>query len=309
MLLLSVGDFSVDVYAHVPQLPSFGEKLAGEPLGSFGGGVGGNFGAAAARYGTPARVLAAVGADAFGQFALEQAQATGADTSHIAIREDEPTTWHFVAVDDRGDKALTLLPTALFFPRYEWFAPEAFADATHMHIAALDVPEALRFVHGAVAAGLTVSLDVEPAALRKYPREQVDDLITRCDVLSVNEYSLADLSGLDPAAGARWLKDHYQVQVVLVTLGEHGAIVVDASGSYRVAATPAERVVDTTGAGDCFNAVFVSEWSAGCDSATAGARASVAAGRSVGALGSRTAYPTKAEVLAVPSPNVEKIAP
>lgn len=308
MSLLSVGDFSVDVYAHVPELPSFGEKLAGEPLGWFGGGVGGNFAAAAACYGRKARVLAAVGDDAFGQYALAQAAAPGVDTDHIAVRDDASTTWHFVAVGDQGEKALTLLPTALFFPRHAWFSPEAFAGARHMHIAALDVPEALLFADTAAASGLTLSLDVEPAALRKYERRQVDELIARCDVLSVNEYSLAELAGPDPVEGAQALMDRYATQVVIVTLGGHGSVVVDGSGAYQVSAIPVDRVIDTTGAGDCFNAVFVSEWLEGCDAPTAGARASIAAGSSVRGLGSRTAYPSADEVAEGPLPSVEQVA-
>jgi ribokinase len=71
-----------------------------------------------------------------------------------------------------------------------------------------------------------------------------------------------------------------------VTLGEQGALVVDAAGAGHVAA-PAVRAVDTTGAGDTFNGVLAAELARGSELRAAVAAAVAAASESVTRRGAR----------------------
>ncbi|MHA7839013.1 MAG: PfkB family carbohydrate kinase, partial [bacterium] len=62
---------------------------------------------------------------------------------------------------------------------------------------------------------------------------------------------------VDVEALARRMREHYDVSVVLMTDGEVGAVLSTADGAARVPAYRAERVVDTTGAGDAFFGGFL----------------------------------------------------
>lgn len=92
---------------------------------------------------------------------------------------------------------------------------------------------------------------------------------TCVDVLTPNrggrELLLGGPSGADPSGVAAALHDRFGVAVVM-TLGAHGAVVVRADGSTETIGTPSpSSIVDTTGAGDAFNAGLATGLGLGLD--------------------------------------------
>ena len=81
----------------------------------------------------------------------------------------------------------------------------------------------------------------------------------------------------------------------MITLGEAGALVVDAAGETFIDA-PHVDPVDTTGAGDCFSGVLAATMLAGGDVRTAATRASKAAALSVTVGGAREGMPAAAAI-------------
>lgn len=307
MTIVSVGDISVDVYASVAELPAFGEKLSGQLLGTFGGGVGANFASAAAVYGARAAALAAVGDDYFGTPALASTSACGVEVANVLIRPGSATCWNFVAIAPDGEKALTILPSENFTPRRAWYGPDAFEGMTHLHVYPSQLPEALRFAEVAREHDVPLSVDLEPATLRAASPASVEELLRRCEVVSVNEHSYAELFGdRDLSDGLGQLRE-LGIATVVATLGEQGAAVCDDHGTHRVEACAPGPVVDTTGAGDCFNGVFVTEWLRGSAGPDAARQASRAAGRAVTAMGSRGGYSSAEQLADDPLPAVWRL--
>jgi sugar/nucleoside kinase (ribokinase family) len=72
-------------------------------------------------------------------------------------------------------------------------------------------------------------------------------------------------------------------------MGAKGALVVTHDGVRRVAATPVETVVDTTGAGDLFAAGFLFAHARGMPLADAARLGTVAAAEVIGHIGARPA--------------------
>jgi sugar/nucleoside kinase (ribokinase family) len=106
------------------------------------------------------------------------------------------------------------------------------------------------------SAGTLVAFSGSDPAWVHLHVEQLRALLDRVDILFANEAEALGLSGrsdLDAAVDA--LAE--RCPTVAVTLGAAGSVVVDANGRVRVPAQPAERVVDTTGAGDSFAAGFL----------------------------------------------------
>ena len=109
------------------------------------------------------------------------------------------------------------------------------------------------------------------------------------DTAFPNEAGLAALTGCtNLEAGARQLLAR-GVRTVVVTCGENGAWVFRKGYSHHCPAFSVP-VQDTTGAGDCFNAVFLSGLVERCAQ-----YASAAAAIAIGAVGSRTKLPSRAE--------------
>jgi ribokinase len=92
-------------------------------------------------------------------------------------------------------------------------------------------------------------------------------VLSLIDILTPNESELRILSGLDPDDPTETLElaralQEKGVGTVVVTRGENGALIVDESGEAESIPGYPVEVVDTTGAGDAFNAalaVFLAE--------------------------------------------------
>jgi sugar/nucleoside kinase (ribokinase family) len=166
--------------------------------------------------------------------------------------------------------------------------PGLLADAAHLHLSGyvlLDPSSrdaGLAMLAAARSAGLTTSVDPQSAGLIADPAEFVDEL-RGVDLLLPNLDELAVLTGSrDPASAAALLS---AFGAVAVTTGPSGASWVDRSGTVSVPAAPGS-CVDSTGAGDAFDAGLLSAWLAGKsteDSLLAGVRLGALAVGQVGA--------------------------
>jgi sugar/nucleoside kinase (ribokinase family) len=134
----------------------------------------------------------------------------------------------------------------------------------------------------AKATGLTTSVDPQSAALITDPAAFLAD-VRGVDLLLPNAEELVALTGsADPRTAKELLGT---VSAVAVTAGVNGASWVDADGVTTVPAEPAE-CVDSTGAGDAFDAGVLSSWLAGAstvDVLRAGVRLGALAVGQVGA--------------------------
>ncbi len=124
-----------------------------------------------------------------------------------------------------------------------------------------DVPaakEALR--HAAATAhandgSVALSLS-DPFCVGRHRREFLDLLLDDVDILLGNEEEVTMLFDAPSHPAALEAAEETGLLVV-VTRGAQGAVVLTAQGPQDVAAAAAERVVDTTGAGDLFAAGFL----------------------------------------------------
>jgi ribokinase len=199
-------------------------------------------------------------------------------------------------VDDEACNAILVVPGANFA-----LAPEdirraaATIQSAAILLCQLEVPvettrEAFRV---AKAAGVRTILNPAPAA------PLPDELLRLTDLCVPNETEIEHLTGV---AATSWQQGEEAARflmrrgpgAVIVTLGDRGALLVDAQGALQVDGVPV-RAVDTSGAGDAFIgglAVFLAE---GAPLFEAIARANRVAALSVTRLGTQTSFPTRSE--------------
>jgi sugar/nucleoside kinase (ribokinase family) len=83
------------------------------------------------------------------------------------------------------------------------------------------------------------------------------DLLSRVDILMVNDGEARELSGdWNIHRAGKWILDHGPKRVV-IKQGEHGALLIGPSRTFYVPAFPLENVFDPTGAGDAFAGGFM----------------------------------------------------
>jgi sugar/nucleoside kinase (ribokinase family) len=228
------------------------------------GGAGANTAAWLAHCGVETVLVARVGDDVAGRRASEELTTTGVRCA-FTIDPTAATCCVVVLVD--GDGQRSMLPDRGAGKNLATadLDPALLAEAEHLHLSGYmlldeETREAgLAMLSAAHEAGLTTSVDPQAAALITDPVLFVEQL-RGVDVLLPNLDELAVLTGSRDPASATALLD--TVGAVAVTTGLAGASWVDRDGIVSVPSAPGD-CVDSTGAGDAFDAGLLSALLAG----------------------------------------------
>jgi sugar/nucleoside kinase (ribokinase family) len=261
--IVVVGDAALDVIArHDQPLPHGGDARA--KIRFTGGGSGANTALWLRSLDADTTLLARIGDDPGGRLIKAELEAAGVRCA-FAVDPEAPTCCVVVMVDSTGQRSMLADRGAnqRFSP--EDVSPAVLAGARHLHLSGyvlLDPPSRLAGLAALALArelGLTTSVDPQAAAHITDPAAFLDD-VRGVDLLLPNTEELVALTGsADPASAKELLGT---VGAVAVTAGLAGASWVDAGGVTSVPAVAAE-CVDSTGAGDAFDAGVLTGWLAG----------------------------------------------
>jgi len=250
-----VGSSNTDMVVTGPRIPAPGETVLGGVFAVAAGGKGANQAVAAARLGAEVVFVARVGADRFGDEALEQCRVEGIDVSFIVRDTQAPTGIALIMVDAHGENAIAVASGAnmRLSPEDVDRAYDAIATAD---VLMLQLEAPMESVRRAVLLASDAGV---PIILNPAPAQPLDaDLLHRIAYLTPNESETALLTGFrvtddTTAARAAGALRKMGVQTAIVTMGAAGAWWTGDTGSGRIAA-PQVQAVDTTAAGDAFNA-------------------------------------------------------
>ncbi|MBP2551610.1 sugar/nucleoside kinase (ribokinase family) [Neorhizobium galegae] len=255
--VLSIGRVYCDlIFTGLDEMPVLGREL-------FAGGMdiaagGGAFIAAAhvAHLGRKAALVARLGTDALSVGVRDEIERTGVDLRFADYAADAGPQVTVAAVVGQERAFLTrrageVCPTTLEVA-LSW------DEARHLHIAEYatlhEIPD---LVVRAKAKGLTVSLDPSWDASLIYDPA----LLSRCEGVDVFLPNLEEAEAItgspDPEMALRMLKSTFPI--VVLKGGASGAWAASGDVLLHVPAKSVP-VVDTTGAGDAFNAGFLNEW-------------------------------------------------
>lgn len=298
--LLVVGEINPDLILRGDVTPAFGqvEKLVDDATLTIGSSSV-IFACGAARLGLRVAFAGVVGDDVFGQFMVSQMLARGIDTSAIAI-EPSLRTGLSVILSRANDRAILTFAGSIAALRYEQIDLTMLDRARHLHLGAFFMLDALRpdvprLFSEARQRGLTTSLDTNYD-----PTERWDGGLRRVlplvDVFLPNEAELCAIGGSsDPDAALATLAR--QVPIVAAKLGSHGGVARRGNTIAHAPALPI-TVVDTTGAGDSFDAGFVYGFLHGWELEATLRLACACGSLSTRAAGGTAAQPTLAEAQA-----------
>ncbi|MBK1788714.1 carbohydrate kinase family protein [Prauserella cavernicola] len=260
MKVVVVGDAGLDVVArHDGPVVHGGDTRARVRL--TGGGAGANTALWLRTAGAQPTLVARIGTDLGGHAVRTGLEAAGVECA-FAVDAEAPTCCVVVLVDNDGQRSM--LPdrgaNANLCP--EDVDAGALAGARHLHLSGyvlLDPssrPAGLAALAAAREAGLTTSVDPQSAALLTDPAAFLDD-VHGVDVLLPNAVELEAIAGEPGVDAAARLLD--TVGAVVVTTGLGGASWVGRDGVHSVPSDPVP-CVDSTGAGDAFNAGLLAAW-------------------------------------------------
>jgi len=214
-----------------------------------------------ARLGNAVRFIGKVGADPWGDYCVDTMRAAGIDVSRV-VRDPSLKTGVTVSITSRRDRALVSYLGSIGALRAADVEDADLHGIDHLHVSSYFLQQGLRpgcrqLFARAHGAGLSTSLD--PGF---DPDEQWNHgllaTLDEVDLFFPNEVELLGITGDVDIASALQRLDSGRTRTV-ATLGAIGCTTRDAGALLEVPVFPVEPL-DSTGAGDSFNAGFLHAW-------------------------------------------------
>ncbi len=257
--LLVVGDLNADLILSGDVTPAFGqvEKLLDDASLVIGGSAT-IFACGAARLGLRVAFVGKVGDDVFGRFMLDALHSRGIDTTGV-VRDREIKTGLTVILSRGQDRAMLTYAGTIGALRYDEIDLDLLAAARHLHLGSYFLlenllPDVPRLFAEAHRRGLTVSLDTNYDPAERWD-SGIGETLRHVDIFLPNETELSAITRT-PDWRTGLVKATATVPTVAVKLGAEGAAVQQGDRFLHQPVLPV-TVVDTTGAGDSFDAGFV----------------------------------------------------
>ena len=298
--IVVIGSLNADLVVRLERLPAPGETVVGTDFSIFPGGKGANQACAVAKLGAAAAMVGRVGHDHYGEWLRNSLASTGVDASFVQKDLTVSSGTAVISVDARGQNQIVIIPGAngTFFPEHLEQCKDLIASAGIV-LLQLEIPQETVEAAARLAktSGTVVILDPAPA------QQLPDEILSLVDYLTPNETELATLTGArdverfsraEAVHAARSLRAR-GARKVIVTMGSVGALLVAENQELFWPALPV-AAIDTTAAGDTFNAAFAFALSAGQSESEAGEWATAAAACSVTRKGAQPSLPTFEEV-------------
>ena len=291
------GSSNTDMIVRVPRIPGPGETVLGGTFQTAAGGKGANQAVAAARAGATVVFVTAIGADAFGDAALESFRRDGISVDLVRRVPDVPSGVALILVDESGENSIAVAPGANSELRPEDVGPLATAlEPGDVLLLQLEIPLGTVEAAARAAVGRGARVILNPAPARPLP----SSLLSLISLITPNESEAEQLSGsavttdegLRRAAAALHARG---VPGVLITLGARG-VFVSVAGASSIVPGFDVAAVDTTAAGDVFSGALAAALVEGRPLADAIGFASAAAALSVTRIGAQPSAPERGEI-------------
>ncbi|MCF2142937.1 MAG: carbohydrate kinase [Candidatus Heimdallarchaeota archaeon] len=304
----SIGEVLIDFIAQ--------EKQQKESVSTFlklPGGAPANFAVGIARLGAKVRFFGKVSDDPFGQFLAKKLAEEGVGIENlVTAKNGEKTSLAFVFLNASGERSFlfyreNVADTAL---APEELDPLLFEDLQYLHfgtISLLSEPSksaTFKAIDYCKKNGGTICFDPN---LRKdlFRNEEefraiLNTALQTVDILYPSEEELAFILGqkLPPQEAILEIMAKYPLKIVALKLGKEGCLLKSRDGFLATIPSFEVPVVDTTGAGDGFNAGFIFGLSQGMSLEEAGILGNAVGALVIGKKGAMTALPTITELKA-----------
>ncbi|MBU2617722.1 MAG: carbohydrate kinase family protein [Euryarchaeota archaeon] len=285
MKIVAIGDVNVDLIASVEDLPKRGRQVITNDFQIHGGGCAANFAFACAKLGAEVKLFGKVGDDLFGRYVLAMLENNGVDVSNVLL-SDEKTGATVAIVQGAERSFITYRGTNATFSISDMNFEELRADLAHL--SSFFLLEALQRDYGEIVSSVDslVSFDPgwDPFGWHPEKLRQLRGILPNIDIFFPNLDEARRITGKrGPQQLIAELLD-LGVKTIALKMGKKGSMVSDGKTTTRVAAFDV-NAVDTTGAGDVFDAGFVVAYLSGKDLSECAMFANATAALSIGGIG------------------------
>lgn len=300
--ILVIGSTNIDFVVRVSEFPVAGETVMSQSFQKVAGGKGANQAYACGKLGADTTFASVIGDDGLGKLVVNNLREAGVCTDYMKTVTDKPTGMAQISINQEGNNCIIVIPganqdcDAAYIGSIYDLIENCDILLIQMEIPVDGVEQAIR---KAKEAGKIVILNPAPA-----PDESLsDETFANLTYITPNETELEKMTGMKTstienvaAAGRKLLQRG--VLNVIVTLGEKGALLLTGHTEVMYEAVK-RKAVDTTAAGDIFNAAVAVKLAQGESIDRAIRFANVASGISVTRQGAQPSVPSREEVEAL----------
>jgi ribokinase len=296
--IVVVGSINLDLVVGAERLPLSGETITGNSFATFHGGKGANQAVAAAKLGYPVAMVGNVGNDAFGAELRRGLESAGVDTENVRAVEKSSGV-ALITTGRQGENNIVVVPGANGQLTPELLEKSAATmERAGILLAQLEVPlETIEYL-AEFAERHNIPLMLDPAPARDLPAR----LLRRLSWITPNETEAkallpADIE--DQGAGPGRAAERFValgVENVILKLGARGCLIAQRDMPELRVPAFSVAAIDTTAAGDAFNAGFAVALMRGVEIERCAVFASAVAAISVTRPGAQPSMPTAAEV-------------
>lgn len=253
--VIVIGAINLDCLVYSPSFPKKGDNLKVKDLLCTLGGRGANQAVALTNLKLATILLGKVGNDFAGDYVLSILKKYRVNTEYVFKSNRGKTGVCSIIVSPDGENTIlgfpainrTILPD--FFMRFEHLFEKAEWLSVSLEYPLEVVEFALKLAR---KYGLKTVLD--PSPLIEIPKQDIWSLV---DYILPNTKEIRTITGeREILQGAVVLKD-WGVGEIIIKQGSHGCSYLQQNNLINIQAFPVKTVVDTTGAGDLFNAAFI----------------------------------------------------
>lgn len=310
-MIIVFGSINMDLNMRVKNFPQAGETMISRSYSMTPGGKGANQALSAARLGVKTALIGKVGDDGPGIRAQKVLRRNEVITSGVAVSEDMPTGMAMVLRNHAGENQIIIASGANAQVSAEQ-APEEILGKGNYLLTQMEVPleQNAIVMKRAKDNGAKIVFNLAPALEIPKP------MLTLADYLIVNQIEARQLGqkmGINVEQSAAKLAYALAKEgnlICLITMGDKGSVIVTPEGeAWAMESIKLDKVVDTTGAGDCFCGTFTACLHEGKSIKSALRYATAAAALSCSKFGTIESYPYQhdIETMLENAPEVQKI--
>lgn len=297
--IVVVGSINTDLVAVTKRLPSTGETVIASDFQTHPGGKGANQAVAAARLGYPVRLIGRLGNDAFGGELRSHLQRAGVDITGVST-SDGVSGVAVIVVSESGDNSILVAPGANYKVTPEDLeANISILRDAGMVLTQLEIPLETVEHLAHICARENVPLIVDPApamelppAIFKHiawmtPNQTEAAFYLSSEGSEAHSHSPAEIAEMFLSKGCRG---------VVLKMGADGSYLASQNGLSGLVPTFPVKAIDTTAAGDAFNAGFATALMLGKSPLESASFAAAVAAISVTRRGAQPSMPSMKEV-------------
>ncbi|WP_034042983.1 carbohydrate kinase family protein [Wocania ichthyoenteri] len=261
--VIVVGELNVDlIFNHIKGFPEVGKEILADDMTLTLGSSSAICASNLSSLGLKVAFIGKLGNDIFGQFIIDKLNEKGVDTSLIII-EDTLKTGATVALSYDEDRAMVTHQGAMSHLSINDIHESQLKQANHLHFSSYFFQPGFKnsldslFIK-AKKAGLTTSLDVQWDPTEKWNLD-LEKVLPLVDVFIPNEVEFQKLTrqpNLNFAIDSIQNKSRYTV----IKRGKKGSVLFYDDKKISKESFLNNNIIDTIGAGDSFNAGYISKF-------------------------------------------------